>query len=620
MTPTLGDFLTLTRQHLTEAARHQDGLPAAAQADVIIELDRLLTVLAKYAREGLQDQGTKPAPPMPSLPELTKSGVGILIERAADNLTQAVNALPGGPAAHAKHPMVRQVAAAADCLTVGRDLIRSHHVSDPGSGTSQLWPPVLNSAPVRTALTRELAGFSLQIAQLTLGLSQPNPAAEVPAATRSAVCAATGWFAFSGSFQASEDAQPSTDLGQIVLYAIDPNLPPPRHRPVDQATVTELRAGMITTASRLRHLALRQTDRRDLPASSAAISWRHNALASAIISHTSELMLRALTDRAAALGYPDRQLDQLRQSSQALRGACQSWRAVTCAWDPVTTGPSRRLSGIAIELNDLVLWTGRLAHVGAWTPARSNANPKRPAADLAPEAADLTAVLAAVSRCIDATATIARTDMHHMQAAAAASQIYSPAQHQPETRDRVHIYRYRPATPDQIANLITSYADAVAATSQVTATLDNLLTTRDLPGDSHSLARAIGHTPQHRQHAVPHEQRPRAVTTRPEVSGLERLLHDLNISDPELLLRAAALDHAARALAAEAVTNALQRAAATQEAVHSGYPYSRSARLAAQDVPTATRTLTRAAETQSSATTAEQRFLTPNSARGQARK
>jgi hypothetical protein len=590
MTPTLGDFLTLAGQHLTEAARHHDDLPAAAQADVIIELDRLLTVLAKYAREGLQDPATDPAPPIPSLPELTRSGVGVLIEQAAENLTEAASALPGDPAAHAKHPMVRRIAAAADCLTVGRDLIRSHHVSDPGGATSQLWPPVMNSAPVRIALTRELAGYSLQIARLTAKLAQPDPAADMPAATRYAVCAATGWLAFSGSFLAAEAAQPRTDPGQIVLYAIDANLPPPRHRPADQATVTELRAGVIATANRLRHLALRQTGRRDLPASSAAISWRHNTLAAAIISHTSELMLRTLTDRAAALGLPADHLDQLGQSSEALREACQCWRAVTYAWDPVTTGPSRRLSSIAIELDDLVLWTGRLAHTSTWTPARSDTSPKRPAADLAPDIVDVTAVLTAVSRCIDATATITRTDMHHMQAAAAASQIYSPTRHQPENRDRVHIYRYRPATPDQITNLLTTYDQAATATKQATAALDNLLTSPDLPADSHSLARSIGHTParpQYRQHALPPVQRPRSATSRPEVSGLESLLHDLKISDPELLLRATALDHAATALAAEAITKAIDRTIATQEAVQSGYPYSRnpgpSARLAGQD-------------------------------------
>src|SRR6185437_13648705 len=139
--------------------------------------------------EGLHDPGTEPASPIPSLPELTKAGVGLLIERAADNLTQATSALPNEPAADARHPTVRRVAAAADCLTVGRDLVRSHFTGDPGSRTSQLWPPVMTSAPVRAALTRELAAYSLQIAQLTLDLSNPGRSVGLPAATRTAVCA-----------------------------------------------------------------------------------------------------------------------------------------------------------------------------------------------------------------------------------------------------------------------------------------------------------------------------------------------------------------------------------------------------------------------------------------------
>src|SRR5712691_827085 len=184
---------------------------------------------------------------------------------------------------------------------------------------------------------------------------------------------------------------------------------------------------------------MQPTHRRDLPASSAAICWRHNALAAAIIGHTSELIIHTLTDRAAGLGYPNQQRDQLRQSSQALHTAWQCWRAVTHAWDPVTIGPSRRLSSIAIELDDLVLWTGRLAHTGTWTPNRRDTSLRRPATDLAPYAADVPAMLTAINHCIDAAATITRIDMHHMQAAAAASQIYSAARLQPENRDRVHI-------------------------------------------------------------------------------------------------------------------------------------------------------------------------------------
>src|SRR5712691_544948 len=156
MTPALGDFLTQARQHLTEAARHHDDLPAAAQADAIIERDRLLTVLTTYAREGLHAAGTEPARPIPSIPELAKTGVGVLIERAAENLHQAALALPEAAAAHARHPMADRISAAAACLTVGRDLIRTYDTDDPRPRTPQLWAPVMNSAPVRTALTREL--------------------------------------------------------------------------------------------------------------------------------------------------------------------------------------------------------------------------------------------------------------------------------------------------------------------------------------------------------------------------------------------------------------------------------------------------------------------------------
>src|SRR6185437_12249965 len=99
--------------------------------------------------------------------------------------------------------------------------------------------------------------------------------------------------------------------------------------------------------------------------------------------------LQALTDRAARLGLPDQQLDQLGHCSDILAMTSQSWRAVTHAWDPVTTGPSRRLSSIAVELDDLVLWTGRLAHTSTWTPARRDASPLRRAADLAPKIADI---------------------------------------------------------------------------------------------------------------------------------------------------------------------------------------------------------------------------------------
>src|SRR5262249_6314591 len=149
---------------------------------------------------------------------------------------------------------------------------------------------------------------------------------------------------------------------------------------------------------------------------------------------------------------------------------------------------------------------------------------------------------------------------------------------------------------DQIANLITTHHQAATATDHATATLDNLLTTHDLPGDPHTLARAISHTPanpKHRQHPLPPAQRPPTTASRPDVTGLEHLLHDLKVSDPDLLLRATALDHASRALAAEGHHQ--------RPAPHHRRPRIRALRLqllppprlTAQDTPATTSPLTR---------------------------
>jgi hypothetical protein len=100
-----------------------------------------------------------------------------------------------------------------------------------------------------------------------------------------------------------------------------------------------------------------------------------------------------------------------------------------------------------------------------------------------------------------------------------------------------------------------------------------------------------------------HPAHPRRQTSRPSTSStpiaavrsqgagdVERALHDLKVSDPELVLRAIALDHAARELAAEALTTAQRRTRVNREAGHApaSHPDNRrkaSAQLAAQDLP-----------------------------------
>jgi len=265
------------------------------------------------------------------------------------------------------------------------------------------------------------------------------------------------------------------------------------------------------------------------------------------------------------------------------------------ALDQLTTGTSRRLSSTAGDLDDLVLWIGRLARAHSWTPARSNITPLRAPAELAPAPADITAVLIAVAHTMDAVTQVTHLDLGAIERAAAAGTIYSPARLLPESADVIHAYRYRPASADQIAELLHASHETITAAHKSIAALDSLLQATSTVGEAHALARALRHNPAgSRPH--PGNTWPRtapALTSTglsPEAGETERLLHSLQVSDPELLLRAAALDHANRDLTSEAIGVALQRTRANDEAKYSTYSYSRpprsrSARAAGNDNP-----------------------------------
>jgi hypothetical protein len=351
---------------------------------------------------------------------------------------------------------------------------------------------------------------------------------------------------------------------------------------------------VAATAARLRHLALRPGQDPRWPPACAAACWRHNALAAAIIGHNGELILRALTDRARQLAVQQHHQGSLRLSAGTMREAWQSWQAVTHAWDTLTAGTSRQLPPIAAELDDLVLRIGRLARGSTWTPARSNACPPRPPASLAPVPADIAAVAGAVAVATDAITLLARHDLRSAARAGLAGMIYSPARLLPESDDPTHIHRYHRASADQLAELHAAYDHAITTTGQAATALDDVLTAAGAPGEPYALARSLQAS--HPAHSRQQTSRPWTSSTpiaavrSPGAGDLERVLHRLKVSDPELVLRAIALDHAARELAAEALTKAQRRTRVNQEAEHA--PASRSdnrrkasAQLAAQDLP-----------------------------------
>lgn len=86
------------------------------------------------------------------------------------------------------------------------------------------------------------------------------------------------------------------------MDAIPVNAPPPRQPSSGDANVSELCQRIPLTADRLRHAAFASsvTSRRSPAVTS--VSRRRDALASAIITHASELVLRTLTQRPGQLG------------------------------------------------------------------------------------------------------------------------------------------------------------------------------------------------------------------------------------------------------------------------------------------------------------------------------
>src|SRR5262249_43322753 len=254
--------------------------------------------------------------------------------------------------------------------------------------------------------------------------------------------------------------------------------------------------------------------------------------------------------------HPHHALRGLRAGAR--RGGWHSCHPPPHAWDTLPAGTSRHLPPIPAELDDLVLWIGRLARGSTWTPARSNACPPRPPAGLAPVPADIAAIAGAVAVATDAITLLARHDRRSAAQAGLAGMIYSPARLLPETDDLTHIYRYHRACADQLAELHAAYDHAITTTGQAAATLNDVLTAAGAPGEPYALARSL---------QASHPAHPRQQTSRPWTPGtpiaavrsqgaghVERVLHTLKVSDPELVLRAIALDHAARELAAEART------------------------------------------------------------------
>jgi hypothetical protein len=487
MTATFGDFLGPAGEHITAAVSIHDELPAEAAFGAICQFGRLLSTLVHYLDDlPVPDEFSAAMAIEPLCPETQiVLDARIALRRGAQSLRYAMTTLADA-VIDDSHPAVRHLSAAAGFLAAGRDLLQTHFASNPG-GTRErhsYWAPVIISPPVSAALLGEIAKCALQLAPWTARLSMPEATAgDVPAGTGLAVLTASHctWVA-GAAVQAAQRRHPPSADARRLLYAIPANFPPPRAEPSGLEQVSALSHGTIVNAERLRQAGLAFARQARWSPTATSGSWRKDALASAIIGHASEVILRGLTERAKQLATAPAICAQLQSASDVYSQTWPKWRAIAHHWDIASTGLQRgtSLTPVAAEFADLVLRIGRLAyHNQCWTPARAHASHIRNPADLAPTPDDITCLVAAVHTAADAITRIATWDREAVRAAAADHRLYMPA----FTRANAAVVRrrYRAACPSRVDEILASYDDASEASTRATGKLDDLALVLDAP-------------------------------------------------------------------------------------------------------------------------------------------
>jgi hypothetical protein len=569
MTPVFGEFLHPATGHITAAVSSPADLPDETAGAVTRELSRLVTTLARYL-------GDLPLPDEfdPALNQALKPGA-----RAAGEARQALQwaaaSLLPDPAVSAgtpdadHHPVVRHLAAAADLLAAGRDLLNTHFTGPPSIHTARSdWAAVILSWPVTSALISEVAACARRLAPWAAQLPGTGP--DQPAGPSAAAAAGllTGsqwlWRAGAAVYGAQEDP-PSAEAMQL-LAAVPLNVPPaaqPRSQPEQ---VPQLCDGITITAERLRHATRAFAATARWAPGATSVSWRRDALASAITTHSSVFILRMLTQRARQLGLDAATQAELRTAAMVMNGVWPAWYKVAREWDIITTGrhPPGSLTPVAAEIGELALRAGRLARRDPhWTPARTGLGLIRDPAALAPARGDVLAVLAAVHHAADAIARIAAEDRLAVRQAAFDGRLYIPAGLLP-ARDQIP-YQHAPIGWPRARRLLATYTAVIDVSTRAISTLDNLAATISTPSRSLSLTRALVAQPTRDDLAAPHMQSLEHDThhsAQPEPGALGQVIRDLAISEPATLLRAVALDQAADALTADAKAQSQRRAAA----------------------------------------------------------
>jgi hypothetical protein len=573
--PVFGDFLAAAQAHLEAATVIGDGMIASPEA-VGAGMHRLVAVMARYCTD-LAPCDEVQASSRNDLRPWERAAIDMetALSLAGECLSRGAAAPDGGEPGAARPGRAGHLAAAASALAAGRDLLHTHFTVGPGGWLRDRseWAPAVTSAAVTRALADEIARWSAALAPFTARLAASAAFEGLPRGPGMAAweeafgdfASASQWLRTVGdAARAAHDADPVQPADAELLSAIPAAAPPAQLPPRPSGeSVPELCQGIAVSAARLR-AAIR--DAGDLALWSPGVTsggWQWMAQAAAVTSHLSELLLRTLATRAGQLAGPPFSPSQLTHAAELMAGMRAAWHQAGGTWDTMITETRLLPTPAMTEASHLVLRLGRLAWDDpGWTPARSRRARPRPPAALAPDPSAVKLLLAAVHQSADAMAGVARADLAAVNAASRAGRLYVPARSLPP-EDFAVPRPYAPAPAPRCDAVREAYAAALSASTRAARRLD-ALAAPGTPGRALALARAAAPAQSSRRNIQPRQDdnpasrppapRPARQHTAPAdgCGPVEQAIRNRGVTDPLSLLRASAIDKAARRLIAQA--------------------------------------------------------------------
>ena len=562
---TFGDVLGAARRHLdaatglTGSIADRESITAAAgmTGRLAMTLSRYLADVAPYDMAEVITSSTLSAQ-MRAAVQAREA-----LQLAAEGLRTATRD-QDTPGPEPAGPLAGHLAAAAAALAAGRDLLRTHATIGPDGHWEprSRWATVIGSGPISRALAAEVALCSKPLTLLTAWLSVAAQAdAATPAPIRHGLAAASPLLlTATTTLTAAQHEHPATALDGELLRSIPVHhLPQPRP-PRDNETVTDLAAGIAISAARIHALHPATVGQAAWAPELTAESWRWAATGAAIICDISHLMLTALAHRASLFDDTPAVTAQLRAAADSTASACTRWREVRAAWQDITTETTGLTAAVIPDTRDLIVRLGRLAfNQPRWTPVRARRAPPRDPADLAPDPAQAAAVTAAIHHAADTLAAMADTDLRAVQQARSADRLYMPTRKLPDYYNVPYRHWKAPAT--DIDALLDAYQAASAASSRAVTDLDTLAVTMNATSRILAAARAATtSTPRACTSPTAYTRRIEPATepaSQPDLAApatpgpVEQAIRNLGTADFIMLLRARALDQAARKLLTE---------------------------------------------------------------------